>query len=370
MDLEAIARAGQSPLLAEQNEGENYWKQGENYWKQERKEQREWEQEEREWKEQKERARGPAIDLPGLLGRLLGLAPRGGPGSTEPPGWVSCTTSPALWRAAGLPPIPPPPADWRPCFLRFGEPPPGGNSRNYLHHYREGGLSVYRVYETPEGGYVVDFEENLSLATQFEPLSQRKAYLVDGPRVGTGGAGEPLLSLDWSKPVPPDTPIRPIVPFPPEPMTPRYLCTFAVATALPHSTKAARESRLHGPLHWLRVALNGLLLAAKTPGADGSIVLRFAAFHDARRLSDGRDPDHGRRVAKAFAEGEIRMGGLKDGPGKALLLEALARHADGEVTDDPTIGVCWDADRLDLGRCGITPDPAYLSTEAAKKAML
>ena len=32
-----------------------------------------------------------------------------------------------------------------------------------------------------------------------------------------------------------------------------------------------------------------------------------------------------------------------------------------------TIQTCWDADRLDLGRVGITPDPSWLCTEAAKR---
>jgi hypothetical protein len=41
-------------------------------------------------------------------------------------------------------------------------------------------------------------------------------------------------------------------------------------------------------------------------------------------------------------------------------------HADGYTHKDPTIGVCWDADRLNLWRCGITLDPKLLSTEAAR----
>lgn len=50
----------------------------------------------------------------------------------------------------------------------------------------------------------------------------------------------------------------------------------------------------------------------------------------------------------------------------ALLEEAIALHADGEVTEDPTIGTCWDADRLDLLRVGITPSSELLSTAAAR----
>ena len=48
------------------------------------------------------------------------------------------------------------------------------------------------------------------------------------------------------------------------------------------------------------------------------------------------------------------------------LVEALRLHSDGLTTDDPTIGTCWDADRLHLPRVSIVPDPAFLSTRAAR----
>ncbi len=33
---------------------------------------------------------------------------------------------------------------------------------------------------------------------------------------------------------------------------------------------------------------------------------------------------------------------------------------------DITVQTCWDADRLDLGRVGITPNPRWLCTACAK----
>jgi uncharacterized protein len=36
------------------------------------------------------------------------------------------------------------------------------------------------------------------------------------------------------------------------------------------------------------------------------------------------------------------------------------------IDADITIQTCWDADRLDLGRVGTTPDPARLCTAAAR----
>jgi uncharacterized protein len=38
------------------------------------------------------------------------------------------------------------------------------------------------------------------------------------------------------------------------------------------------------------------------------------------------------------------------------------------VSADVLIGMCWDADRLDLTRIGVTPDPALMSTPAGKRA--
>ena len=37
----------------------------------------------------------------------------------------------------------------------------------------------------------------------------------------------------------------------------------------------------------------------------------------------------------------------------------------GDPHADPTIGTCWDADRLDLWRVGITPHVRFLCTAAA-----
>ncbi len=49
------------------------------------------------------------------------------------------------------------------------------------------------------------------------------------------------------------------------------------------------------------------------------------------------------------------------------LTYALRYHEHGGVTEDPTVGVCWDADRLNLHRCCVWPKAKYLSTAAAKK---
>jgi uncharacterized protein len=44
------------------------------------------------------------------------------------------------------------------------------------------------------------------------------------------------------------------------------------------------------------------------------------------------------------------------------LLDACRYHNDGLTSTDLTIGTCWDADRMDLLRVGIVPNPEKMST--------
>ena len=125
------------------------------------------------------------------------------------------------------------------------------------------------------------------------------------------------------------------------------------------------DSTIHGQQHWQTVAAFGTILARETPGADPVIALLFGILHDCQRLDDGTDRDHGRR-AGAFVPSS--NGGLftLDETRLVTLVTALSLHVDGLVSDDPTVGVCWDADRLHLWRVGVTPDPARLSTAAGR----
>ena len=136
-----------------------------------------------------------------------------------------------------------------------------------------------------------------------------------------------------------------------------------------HATAQFRgdpDHSIHGPTHWGRVRRNGLLLATRT-NADEIVVRLFAVFHDARRLNDMHDPDHGARGAEYAAKlREQAMFSVPDAT-FALLKEACDGHTDGFHHDDPTIGTCWDADRLDLGRCGFVPDAHFMSTEFARE---
>lgn len=121
---------------------------------------------------------------------------------------------------------------------------------------------------------------------------------------------------------------------------------------------------IHGAPHWSRVRHNGLLLAEHT-GANTRVVEYFAFIHDLGRESDNYDPEHGIRAA---AIAESIAGDLIDvcGYELELLKEACCGHSDGHIVADVTMMTCWDADRLDLGRVGIRPDPKRLCNDAAK----
>lgn len=121
---------------------------------------------------------------------------------------------------------------------------------------------------------------------------------------------------------------------------------------------------IHGAPHWSRVRHNGLLLAKHT-GANTRVVEYFSFIHDLGRENDHHDPEHGLRSA---AIAERIAGDLIDVSEQelALLTEACCGHSDGHILADVTVMTCWDADRLDLGRVGIRPDPSRLCNVAAR----
>lgn len=125
------------------------------------------------------------------------------------------------------------------------------------------------------------------------------------------------------------------------------------------------HGHIHGHHHWERVAHFGKLIAQNTPGVDAQVVLHFAYFHDCQRGNDGSDPQHGPRAAE-YIESIRDLIPLDDAQFEKLQV-ALREHTRTIHHPDPTIGACFDADRLDLGRVGQTPQPKYLNTAFAKQ---
>ena len=121
---------------------------------------------------------------------------------------------------------------------------------------------------------------------------------------------------------------------------------------------------VHSLDHWVRVLNNGRRLAKQT-GANLKVVELFAVFHDSRRVNESIDLEHGLRGGQFASEMRGTWFEISDGE-MELLFNACECHTNGLTEADITIQTCWDADRLDLGRVGITPNPKYLCTEAAK----
>ena len=122
---------------------------------------------------------------------------------------------------------------------------------------------------------------------------------------------------------------------------------------------------IHGPDHWQRVEDVGLELARKS-GADQTVVRLFAILHDSCRRNDGGDYHHGPRAADMLGSLVPDLFTL-DSDRLALLEHAIRNHPKGRTSVEPTIGTCWDADRLDLGRVGMRPHERYMSTKAGRR---
>ena len=122
---------------------------------------------------------------------------------------------------------------------------------------------------------------------------------------------------------------------------------------------------LHGISHWDRVYEHGKQLA--TPEVNSLVVALFAYLHDSCRLADGMDMGHGPRAAEWIDT--LRDTYLKDVPAEdlELLKEACRLHTTTPCTGNPTIDACFDADRLDLWRAGIIPDPDRMATKKGRE---
>ena len=127
----------------------------------------------------------------------------------------------------------------------------------------------------------------------------------------------------------------------------------------------SREGGCHGIDHWDRVYANGQLLITRK--VKSLVVGLFAYLHDFCRENDGEDLQHGPRAA-AFID-TIRDTLLVDISDEDihLLKEACRLHTVADRTGNPTIDACFDADRLDLRRVGITPDPARMASKKGAK---
>ena len=91
-------------------------------------------------------------------------------------------------------------------------------------------------------------------------------------------------------------------------------------------------------------------------------------IHDSMRFNEGQEPGHGARAAKyAFSLWENKWFDINVDQ-MNLLYRACQFHTGGtgEQESNITVLICWDLDRLDLGRVGIKPKPEKLCTDVAR----
>ena len=152
----------------------------------------------------------------------------------------------------------------------------------------------------------------------------------------------------------------------PDPDVPHHPLALA-ALRIAEGTFRGGADSIHGPQHWMRVDSNVIELCKRVPGADLLVCRLFAYLHDCQRNNEDEDRGHGRRAARFIEErcGELTAG-LTKGQRKRLL-QACRGHEAGRVSADPTVAVCWDADRIDLSRVDTFVEDEYLSTAAAKE---
>jgi len=124
------------------------------------------------------------------------------------------------------------------------------------------------------------------------------------------------------------------------------------------------NSPIHGINHWNRVDRNGLYLCEFT-GADKQVVSYFAFLHDSMRENEWSDRQHGVRAAEFAVENRLLFD-LTDDQFHVLCVACQA-HTGGRKASCSTVATCWDSDRLDIGRVGITPDSNFLFSHEAKR---
>lgn len=117
---------------------------------------------------------------------------------------------------------------------------------------------------------------------------------------------------------------------------------------------------IHGVSHWCRVWFHGRKLAREVD-VNPQLLAWFAFLHDSQRENEDMDPGHGQRAAD-FATRLRRDSILTELSPTEFehLCEAMRLHSDGHTIAETAIMACWDADRLDLARAGITPSPHKL----------
>ena len=125
----------------------------------------------------------------------------------------------------------------------------------------------------------------------------------------------------------------------------------------------------HGINHWRRVYRNTQILSTYY-NIESEVFELFALLHDSKRHDEFEDRHHGVRAA-GFVQKLLREGTISLNEQDAeRLLYVSANHTQSNKNDplfnDLIVQICFDSDRLDIGRVGYVVESAYLATEYAK----
>ncbi len=126
----------------------------------------------------------------------------------------------------------------------------------------------------------------------------------------------------------------------------------------------------HGIYHWQRVYANTQKLA-RHYGIESDVFELFALLHDSKREDEYKDIEHGKRAGE-FVKSLIKKELIKlSKADKERLIYACENHTVSDKSNplygDLIVQICFDSDRLDIGRVGITPERKYFLTDFAKE---
>lgn len=120
---------------------------------------------------------------------------------------------------------------------------------------------------------------------------------------------------------------------------------------------------LYGQGHWGRVINNGLKLSQLLDNDNISekVVVLFGLLHDVKRKNEEtHDLDHGYRASQFIQNEMLPYLNITEDELKELCT-ACTIHDRKEKSNNLTIGVCLDANYLDIPRKGIDIEPSFLN---------
>lgn len=126
----------------------------------------------------------------------------------------------------------------------------------------------------------------------------------------------------------------------------------------------------HGIKHWERVYKNTKILADHYK-VESEVFELFSILHDSKRENEYRDEEHGLRASlftKQLLDKGLIVLNIED---SNRLLFACKNHTikdkNNSLYKDLIVQICFDSDKLDLGRVGIHPDPKRMFTSYSKQ---